>query len=347
MKKTILIAYLLLVAAITINAQQTDFPYRKLSGLTGPYFGQKPPGMIPEIFAPGIVSTMYHEHSAPSFSPSGKEVFWLSYPQGNYIYRYPKRILYSKEENGCWSIPEFPSFAIGLECSEAFFSYDGEKAFFSAAKRITIDGEDIIDNDIWITEKTSSDWLDPVNIGDPISSNNFEYQPTVTEDLTLYYMGYLEGVKNNYGIFRSKFLDGKYMKPEALPAPINSEAVDWTPFIARDESYLLWSSTREGGYGNGDIYVSFKDENNNWTAAINLGSNINEKFNERYPSISPDGKYLFFVSDKINERLEEETDLTFQETLNIYNNPGNGWSDVYWVDAKIIEELKKTELQGN
>jgi hypothetical protein len=51
MKKPILISYMLLLSAI-VNAQQTDFPK-----LTGPYLGQKPPGMTPIIFAPGSVST--------------------------------------------------------------------------------------------------------------------------------------------------------------------------------------------------------------------------------------------------------------------------------------------------
>ena len=52
MKKLILISSVLLVAAIRISARQTDFPKP-----TGPYLGQKPPGMTPEIFAPGIIST--------------------------------------------------------------------------------------------------------------------------------------------------------------------------------------------------------------------------------------------------------------------------------------------------
>ena len=56
----------MLLLAVIVYAQQTDFPK-----LAGPYLGQKPPGMTPVIFAPGIIATEFHEHSFPSFSPDG------------------------------------------------------------------------------------------------------------------------------------------------------------------------------------------------------------------------------------------------------------------------------------
>jgi len=68
MKKLIYICCLLLAAGQTIHTQQTDF-----SKLTGPYLGQKPPGMTPEIFAPGVVSSEHQEHSSLAFSPDGRE----------------------------------------------------------------------------------------------------------------------------------------------------------------------------------------------------------------------------------------------------------------------------------
>ena len=312
--------------------------------LTGPYLGQKPPGVKPVLFAVGVMSTMYHEHSFPSFSPDGKEVFWLSYPIGNYVYNYTPKVLYMRMQNGVWSSPEYPSFAKGIECGEAFFSYDGRRVFFSSATQIaTEERKGKTKRDIWITERTPCGWSVPVNIGAPVNTEKNEGQPTVTEDLTLYYCGHLEEVKNNYGIFRSRFINGQYAEPEPLPKTINSEAVDWTPFISRDESYLLWSSTREGGYGSGDLYVAFRSKDDTWTDAINLGPTINERFNERYPYVSPDGKYLFFITDKINKKLVENTELSFREIIEIYNNAGNGWSDIYWVDARIIEELRPKE----
>ena len=70
MKNRILIIILLQVVTINVNAQK-----REMRNLTGPYFGQKPPGMTPEVFAPGIVSTDASEFSC-SFSPEGKSFYF-------------------------------------------------------------------------------------------------------------------------------------------------------------------------------------------------------------------------------------------------------------------------------
>ena len=72
MKKLIQIKYILLVAVMGINAQQSDFPK-----LTGPYLGQKPPGKTPEIFAPGIVSTEGLQLRL-FFTPDGSEIVYMS-----------------------------------------------------------------------------------------------------------------------------------------------------------------------------------------------------------------------------------------------------------------------------
>ena len=71
MKKIILIICLLQAAAISINARLAEFPK-----LTGPYLGQKPPGMIPEIFAPGIISQEEFIEFKGAFSPDGKEYYF-------------------------------------------------------------------------------------------------------------------------------------------------------------------------------------------------------------------------------------------------------------------------------
>lgn len=70
MKKLCLATFLLIVAVITINAHQTEFPK-----LTGPYMGQKPPGMTPELFAPEIISREDTREFAITFSPDGREFF--------------------------------------------------------------------------------------------------------------------------------------------------------------------------------------------------------------------------------------------------------------------------------
>ncbi|MFH1942199.1 MAG: hypothetical protein ABIL68_08835 [bacterium] len=92
-------------------------------------------------------------------------------------------------------------------------------------------------------------------------------------------------------------------------------------FIASDESYIIMESFGGGGgYGGADLYICFNLKDGSWSEPVNLGPKINLSGHERFPSITPDGKYLFFL------------------------RVSNG-SDFYWVDIKIIEEFKPDELK--
>jgi Tol biopolymer transport system component len=97
--------------------------------------------------------------------------------------------------------------------------------------------------------------------------------------------------------------------------------MDTLPYIAPDESVLLFSSMRPDGYGDFDLYVSYKKKNGTWTKAKNMGDTINTPARESVSVVSPDGKYLFFMSRR------------------------NGIGEFFWVDAKIIEELKPKKLK--
>jgi len=51
------------------------------------------------------------------------------------------------------------------------------------------------------------------------------------------------------------------------------------------------------------------------------------------------GKYLFFASDRRTLKPFSEVPITYEEKMKILNSPGNGSQDIYWVDAKVIENL--------
>lgn len=95
-KATITGVMILLVIILSNPTQQSDFPVLK-----DPYLGQKPPGMTPEVFAPGIIATCYHEHSSPAFSPDGKEVYWSVF----FNFYGPQVIVMMTSENDLWKAP--------------------------------------------------------------------------------------------------------------------------------------------------------------------------------------------------------------------------------------------------
>lgn len=124
MKKWIFISCLLLISAITIYAQQNDFPK-----LTGPYLGQKPQGDVPEIFAPGVVADIGSEHCATKFTPDGKEVFWSRIMNPGQSPRCMV-IMHMKQVNGMWGKPELAPFNIGINNFIESISPDGKRLYF-------------------------------------------------------------------------------------------------------------------------------------------------------------------------------------------------------------------------
>ena len=122
-----------------------------------------------------------------------------------------------------------------------------------------------------------------------------------------------------FDIACARMVDGKYLPPEILPQGINTPYYEDGPFIAPDESYLIFESGRpEGIEGSIDLYISFKQKNGSWGTPLNMGPKVNSKYAERFARVSPDGKWLFFGSTRYG-----------------------GLFDIYWIDASIIEELKK------
>lgn len=111
----------------------------------------------------------------------------------------------------------------------------------------------------------------------------------------------------------------------ALGPEINKGDFIAHPYIAPDESYLMWDVEREDGYGNSDIYISFKDKWGSWSPAENMGSLINTEYHDSSPQVTPDGKYLFFKRTA-PQVMEDGSKIQVGKS--------------YWVDAKIIEDLR-------
>lgn len=316
-----------------------DFPV-----LTGPYLGQPLPGDIPELFAPGIVTDIHHEHSAAVFSPGGDEVFWTLavMPLQSPL---PPVIMHSKLHAGCWTKPRVASFSGMYADDVGGFSPDGERLYFSSNRPLPGTTELNEAADIWFVEKTTDGWSQPTWLDSPINTEHYESSPKLTRNGYLYFVGYMEGVRGNRGIFRSKLIDGKYTAAEALGPSINTESLDWCPYVHPDEDYIIFSSLRPNGFGSGDLYVSFMQSDGSFGEAINLGSTINSNDNDRFPAVSPDGRYLFFLSKRTPLPDHFEVPQSLQQLLDLSQTITNGLSNIYWVDAAIIEKLKPSRLK--
>ncbi len=336
-KKTFVSLVLFFTTLGTGYSQDKNEVNPKFPLLKGNYFGQKPPGIIPEIFAPNIISTKNYERSLV-FSRDYNELFYQM--RGR---QYNTFIVQMKKENDGWSKPEMAFFSgvNGYNDDYPFFSPDGNKLFFNSNRPIEPNGMVQSKADIWYLQKKENGWSDPIHIPSPVNSDAYESNPSVALNGNLYFESNRHSETNDWGIFLSKFTNGEYQKPEKLPAPIHSEKYEGHVFIAPDESYILFDSNRDGGYGDLDIYVSFNIDGR-WSEAFNLGDKINTYSHEVAPTVSPDGKYLFYTTFKLNPVRSEfdKKKFSYDELVNILNSPGNGYGDIYWVSTEIIESFR-------
>ena len=112
------------------------------------------------------------------------------------------------------------------------------------------------------------------------------------------------------GIARSRLVNGKYQDYEDLPSPINTDHPEMHPFIAPDESYLIFESGRLGMDKGLRLYVTFRSKDDSWSDPQEIPVGMPGGI----PFVSSDGKYLFFVGGR----------------------PG----DIHWVDANIFKDLE-------
>jgi ankyrin repeat protein len=292
----------------------------KFTGLKGEYFGQEKPGKDAKPFARGILTSITSLQSAPVFSPDGKEVYWSTF-FGN-----PFRliIMFMKVQDGQWSVPQIAPFSNNYFNFNPVYSPDGKKVYFISNRPVEKNGESSGFNN-WYVEKTNNGWSEPKHHGETVNSNN-DWGASISLEGNLYFASGREGGKGGEDIYISRKINGSYTKPVNLGDEINTKARELYPYISPDESYLIFSSTRSSGEFGGidihfDLYISFKKEDGSWTNAKKLKNNINTNSLENTVFVSTNGKCLFFVSQR--------------------NRPEG---DIYWIDARIIDEPKLKEL---
>jgi Tol biopolymer transport system component len=324
---------LVILFSFCIKTQQKNFPILK-----GPYLGQKPPGMTPEIFSPDIISSGCHDLDI-AISPDGKEIFFTRSGLDWFA-----TILYLKKTENGWQGPMLLPFNKFDKYKYPFVSPDGKSLLFE--KRGPASNGLPGNLDIFISEKTRNGWGEPSRLDNGINTENNEGFISMASNGNLYFGADYPHSRGRFDIYM--FAPGKEgdSKVTHLENNINSESGEFHAYVAPDESYLIFDSQRPGGFGQNDLYISFRKIGGKWTKAINMGDRINTPFGDMRPFVSYDRKYFFFCSNRPNPRLKgEKNPLNYKQFMKRINGPGNGSQDIYWVDAKIIDDIKSKELK--
>lgn len=274
------------------RAGEADFP-----ALDGPYFGQQVPGLEAQPFAPGLISLRGRYEFALSFSPAGDELLFTQQVPDEAV-----SVFHSRIEGNAWTEPVEVRLSGGAKKDEmeAFFTPDGKRIFFAPY-------DEGMDVRIWSVEVGPDGWGNPRELPSPVADDPAFY-PTMSNKGILYYTN-LAARK----IYHAE-IDGQSVgSVEDAGLEFGGHA-----FIAPDESFVLVDARQEDSLGDSDIYVAFRESDGSWGRPLNLGAEVNSEFSETCPSLSSDGKYLFFSR---------------------YNEPDEV-SDIYWIDGTVIDRVR-------
>jgi Tol biopolymer transport system component len=296
------------------------------------------PVKAPELFAKDVVSTGDDEFGI-TFTPDEKTCFFAK-KTASTITSSSIVICFSRLENGHWTQPAIAPFSGHYKDFNPFITPDGSKLFFISNRPVT--GKKTKDADIWFVEKKDLGWSEPINIGAPVNTAGWELGCSVSANGTIYFSAIREN--GNADIYSAAYIDGKYTTPERLDSSINSAANESDPFIAPDESYIIFSSLgradalHSGGadsYPRSDLYISFKKDGK-WTTATHLAMGINSEAEESNPYVSSKSGLLFFTSEKnfVTNPMQEK--LTYQTLENNLHSIENGLGNIYQVPVNEI-----------
>lgn len=300
--------FFILLSFVLVSISHTQTGEEGLKAVYhGEYLGQEKPGLTAKPFAPELLERAL----GLAFAPDGKELFYALWGVETRA-----AIMMMKMVDEKWTEPATAPFSGKYMDWDLNLSPDGKRLYFSSQRPLDGEGEPK-DGDIWFVEKSSNGgWGEPQNLGEPVNTDENEVHPTVSSDGTLYFFAGYEGGVGSADIYRSRFMRGRYTKPENIGAPINTGIAEMDPVIAPDGSYLIFHSRMEGGCGENDLYISFRNGDGSWAQPVNMGERINTDQNDYCGRVSLDGRYFFF------KRRGQDVNAT------------------YWIDAKVIEELR-------
>lgn len=291
----------LLVLVLFSSACSSNQPDANESKKGRFYFGQKEPGLIPEVFAPGTVSIEGRFEGSISFSSNLEEMYFEAEVSEK------TNIYHSKLVDNQWTPVKKVNFTKEAEDEELhpFVSPDGQRIYFTAQEANTQIPK------IWYVDHLGNSWEQGIRLDSPINDDAVFY-PNQSKNGDLYYFN-LSKFKTYY----APNMNGVF--PEVRQVEID---LGHHGFISPAQDYLLVAARNQEDTTrrDNDIYVYFRQQDGMWSAPVNLGEEINSHFNEKSPSISPDGKYLFFGRD---ERDVEP-----------------GLANIFWVSSEVITRLK-------
>ncbi len=224
--------------------------------------------------------------------------------------------------------------------------------FTSRREESTGGNKDDLDNqyyeDIYKSKRAGSRWSPPENIGKPVNSRFHESALALSADgQTMFvFKDDRDKVTDNGDIFMSSLEGEKWGDLQRMPAPVNSDYSERAVALSGDERTLFVVSDRPGGYGKDDIYITTKNSEDKWSDLVNLGSEINTKYDERGIFFHPDGTTLYFSSQGHNSMGGYDIFKVSRDSLGNWGKPENMGYPLNTPDDDIYFVLNSKGTRG-
>lgn len=257
---------------------------------------------MPELFAPGAVSTDYEDEFAITFSPDAREAYFTRGGGGRGAP--PRMIHVSRFEEGRWTRAEPAPFSEPGD-ETPFVTRDGARLLFSSSRSMPGWGPVRANANLWWVERTEDGWSEPTPVPGAVNRPRLEEGrgapswseagPVLLADGTLLY-GTNEDVQFGDDLYAATERDGAWVDPR--PLHLNSSGAEAHPALSPDGRFLFFHAVREyDAPGEEDLYVSER-AGPEWGPPRALPEPINGPAGDGYPSFSPDGRWFFFASER-------------------------------------------------
>lgn len=224
-------------------------------------------------------------------------------------------------------------------------SKDGNTLFFTIANHPDNIGGKKDPGDIWFSKRLGNQWSAPIHGGNVINDRGYNAVAGISDDgKQLFLLSHYDASGNlakSQGISVSVDKGSGWTQPQNIYIPyfLNKSRIQ-SGYISNDQKVFVFSAETYGTHGVDDIYVSFY-ENGKWSEAKNLGSSINTQFQELSPSLSDDGKTLYFSSnglkgsgsfDVFKATRQDGTWTSWSKPENLGANTNTGGRELFYRD---------------
>ncbi|WP_299185324.1 sialidase family protein [uncultured Aquimarina sp.] len=252
------------------------------------YFGLSKPKTIPQDFNPEILNLK----GSFKFNVEIKkcdEIYFTTIDSKENIY-------ISNKNNGKWSEPKIASFSDPkYSDADPFLTKKGDRIYF-ISERPTSQNDENTDWNIWYANNENGMWGKPKPLPEPINSKEFdEYFFSISDKGNAFFSSNRADGQGSFDIYTVKVLDNNtFSEPKNVGRPLSTEKYEFDPYISNDESFIIFSINENG---NSSLYYSYRNKKNNWTEPQNLGDQINITNQDFAPSLSKDGKFIFYSNN--------------------------------------------------